>query len=903
MTPCRRGLFGLMPVLLFVLGNRTLIAETFQFRTPQVTIYELVTNAAPTNVAPALIAPQTEWIATRRQGTTNGLVELGRRLVLQLQNTNALPELIAGHSLEVLRVVGGNIFILQASDAWTAAWEAQRLADVPGVRASCPIMRRQADLDGPYAPAPTDTSFPFQWPLEHRMANGASAGVDLNVRAAWPYSTGQGVTVAVADTGVELNHPELVQNIVSAENYNFADQGTNAMPINRGSGGAHGTEVAGLIAAQMNNGRMVGVAPDAHLASWVVFDTNSLLAADDLLMDVYQYASNTVSVQNYSWGNVGLAQQGPSLLEQVGLSNAISAGRFGRGAIMVRAGGNDRTSYGNADDDGYPNDPRVITVAAVRLDGRVASYSEPGACVLVAAPSGDISSGFNGVMTTDLLGTDGYNQLSYCPPQSPDCPNKSYSDYVFDALGFSGTSAAAPHVAGVAALMLGANPNLGYRDVQQILILASRHFDLADPDLTTNGAGFVVSHNDGFGVPDAGAAVKLAKNWTNRLPQTNLTFTATNISAIPDDGLRVLITGSNIPTNLTSIRCLPSVGPQADTPTLTVPLVDFGYGTNLTGFDLTNRAALIQRYGGASAPTIQLAAQGGARFAIIYNFATNTSGSGPAGGDELAILGNTDFVPIPAVFIGHTDGEALKALFQTNASARAQIHLQSTNYVFAVTNTLTCEHVGLRVQTDHPLRGNLRITLVSPSGTRSVLQRLNLDSSPGPVDWTYYTTHCFFESSAGTWTADFSDEGAGNTGSVLSVSLMISGVPIVDQDHDGLDDAWENLHFPGHQLTDQGPKDDPDFDGYSNAREQLMGTDPTVPNDPLQLVLSKWSSTLSRLSWPGNSAYNYDLFEGESPAALVFRTNVPGHFPETEWFVPYTAVSNRFFQNRAIAAP
>jgi len=69
---------------------------------------------------------------------------------------------------------------------------------------------------------------------------------------------------------------------------------------------------------------------------------------------------------------------------------------------------------------------------------------------------------------------------------------------VFNATGFKGTSGSAPQIAGVVALVLGANPNLYVRDVRQILLLSARHFDLADPDLQTNGAGLRVSHNLGF---------------------------------------------------------------------------------------------------------------------------------------------------------------------------------------------------------------------------------------------------------------------------------------------------------------------------------------------------------------------------------------------------------------------
>jgi len=79
---------------------------------------------------------------------------------------------------------------------------------------------------------------------------------------------------------------------------------------------------------------------------------------------------------------------------------------------------------------------------------------------------------------------------------------------------------------------------------------------------------------------------------------------------------------------------------------------------------------------------------------------------------------------------------------------------------------------------------------------------------------------------------------------VQNVSLTIDGVLIVDADKDGLDDRREMQHFDS---LSQGPKDDPDLDGYSNMREQIMGTDPMVNNNvPLLLDLSRWSPTLAR---------------------------------------------------------
>ncbi len=878
-------------ILFFVIQVLSAAAETvrFQFREPQAKAYQIEKPALTALVA----TTNSVWLKGWPEAGPAQALELGHRLVLQVQQPAQLSQILAEPSLAVARVVAENIFILQAPNAWIAAQAAQRLAGRPEVLAGYPVMRRQVELNGAYAFKPNDPYFYTQWYLEHRDQQAVKYGPDLNVRAAWPLTRGQGVTVAVADLGVQLNHPELIARALGAPHFNFFDRTTNANPaiVSGPSSGswAHGTEVAGLIAAEGNNrAGMAGVAPEAQLASWVIFSTNGLLVSEEDLMDMYQFRSNVVSVQNHSWGNNAITLGGVSLLEQIGLSNALAFGRDGRGTIMVRSAGNKRRQGGNANDDGYPSDPRVITVGAVKPDGRVSSFSVPGSCILVAAPNGDED--LPGLFTTDLTGpAAGVNQINF--PTDP-----TLSDYVFSGLGFWGTSASAPQVSGVAALILSANGNLTYRDVQQILIHSARHFDLADPDLSTNAAGFRVSHNLGFGVPDAGRAVALARRWPNRPPLRTVTITATNRAAIPDDGLRLLITGAGVPAPLASIRTLPTLGPHADEPTAILPLVDAGLATNQLAVDLHGQAALIQRggqYGKTNyAEKIEFAAQAGAAFAVVYN---NSAGNENCpGGDALCPMGGTDFAPIPAVFIGQSDGEALRALLQQQVDIRGQIRLTSTHYSFAITNTLLCEHVGLRVKTDHPLRGDLRMTLVSPQGTRSILQRFNSDTNAGPSDWTYYSTHHFYEGSAGTWSFDISDEYAGATGSVQETSLTILGVEIVDADHDGLDDAWEMQHFNALSL---GPREDPDSDGYQNAREQIMGTDPLAADVPFQLDLSRWDGRLARLSWPGTTNRVYEVWAGTNAAVpLALVTNLPGQFPETEWFTPYTSPARQFFR-------
>jgi subtilisin-like proprotein convertase family protein len=245
----------------------------------------------------------------------------------------------------------------------------------------------------------------------------------------------------------------------------------------------------------------------------------------------------------------------------------------------------------------------------------------------------------------------------------------------------------------------------------------------------------------------------------------------------------------------------------------------------------------------------------------------------------------------------------LKALFETNNSALARLHLLSADKTFHVNSSLSCEFVGVRVRTDHPLRGDLRITLRSPAGTRSVLQHFNDDTNPGPTDWTYWTTHHFLESSGGDWVVSVSDEFGGNIGNILSVELIIRGTEITDTDRDGLDDTWELARL--HTLA-YGPKDDPDADGFSNAREQLMGTNPLVSDILTTPDLSRWGlfgSQMMRLSWASAPLYGYEVLGGSNVTSLSVITNMPGQFPETELFVPFSFATNAFFKINAHLAP
>jgi subtilisin family serine protease len=742
--------------------------------------------------------------------------------------------------------------------------------------------------------------------LEGRDLNGAPWKADLNIRGAWPITRGAGVTLAVVDLGVDLPHVELSDRAVGAPHYNFVENTLNGLPPDvpqpNSVSWAHGTAVAGLAVASLNVGRMAGAAPEAGLASWVIFEPDlnqgPLLVDDVTLGDMFQYANNLVAVQNHSWNRRGAALHPLTAAEQFGVNETVEVGRGGRGVVLVRSAGNERWLGANVNDDGYAQDPRIVAVAGVYDDGRAIESSEPGACVLVAAAAAFRTSGTpNGLLTTDLRGTRGINMINFFPP------DEDLSDYAFNSLGFAGTSAASPLVAGTVTLMLAANPELTVRDVQQILTLSARHFDLADPDLTTNAAGFVVSHNVGFGIPDAAHAVRLTQNWVNRPAATQVKQVSTTVLPVPDSGLGVEIAGGSAPVDWSPITGLPGTGPHPDDPTPWLPLKDLGTADPPITEDLSGYGALILRGAGPKGllvDQLQRVADAGAGFGILYNYPEGVGDTNSApGGDALTPLGGTDFLPMPVMFIGHTDGERLRAFAETHGAARARMRLDSVQQAFTVQTPLICEQVGVRLKTDHSLRGDLRITLMSPGGTRSVLQRFNGDLNPGPVDWTYWSTHHLGESSVGHWTLAVGDEFLGETGSVLESTLIIRGVPISDSDADGLDDLWETSHLGD---LSWGPRDDPDDDGYINAFEQLANQDPDAADFPFEVDLSRWNEAMIRLSWPGRPGLLYEVWSGSDPRALTLQAEVAPRIPETEWFVSGGTVGHQFFQVRAIPA-
>ena len=312
---------------------------------------------------------------------------------------------------------------------------------------------------------------------------------------AWNQVVATGVTISIVDEGVNYRHVDLQRAYNTAIDYDPRDVGNNdAAPDSSTQG--HGTEVAGVIAGDITNEiGTVGAAQGAAItASYIrygaLFDLNEL---DDILAHQQNY-----DVSNNSWGftsafadNFSTASFAASA---AGLETAVSAGRHGLGTVMVFAAGNGKvlTGQGNIGDDSnfhnLTNSRFTIAVGAHDVDGNIASFSSPGTNVLLTA--GGVS-----VLTTEGTAADSQS-----------------SAFV------SGTSFAAPQVSSAVALMLAANPDLGYRDVQEILVLSSASrvdgHSVENGYGAFNGGGLMFDREGGFGRLDAEAAVALARNWS-----------------------------------------------------------------------------------------------------------------------------------------------------------------------------------------------------------------------------------------------------------------------------------------------------------------------------------------------------------------------------------------------------
>ncbi len=356
------------------------------------------------------------------------------------------------------------------------------------------------DDDAPAAlKLPTDDMYGLQWYLHTTRAEQA-----------WAHVTGKGITVAVFDQGIDATNPDLKVNTNTA-------LGRVGLTLNLGGGPVlstdnHGTHVAGVIGAARDGLGLVGVAYNANLVS---IYTSSKYGPAYLteITNAFKYAAK-FDVLNNSWGYGNLLQSDTNwaFLDDArsaafapafaALKDLVTYGRGGLGTIVVQSAGNafdfgDDTNLHN-----FQNSRYVITVGATDYFGDASYFSTTGASILVAAPGGAGYGSYEGILTSDRTGLPGDNPGAF-----------AFSE---------GTSFSAPIVSGIVALMLEANPRLGYRDVQRILAYTAHQADVAAGEWESNGAhdwnggGLrydAILQSSGFGQVDALGAVRLALAW------------------------------------------------------------------------------------------------------------------------------------------------------------------------------------------------------------------------------------------------------------------------------------------------------------------------------------------------------------------------------------------------------
>ena len=469
--------------------------------------------------------------------------DLRRRVLITNRITLNLPE---GMTAQQLAVNTGltldsepdyapGLAVFTAADPLTALEKSQQLKE----RGDLTVVDLQTVTIKPGRAMPNDPLIANQWHLKFTGLSNTVTGSDLNLETAWKYGAsggvkGTGIRIGIIDDGVQVTHPDFAGNIDTANDKDWIQNDSDPSPVE--SDDDHGTAVAGVAAARGNNGTGVsGVAPEAMIVGLRL--SNSVVGSTDQTeAEAMAYKNDIIQIKNNSWGPAddGDLLEGPGPLTLAAFETAVTSGRGGKGTLIFWAGGNGRNNLieDQSNKDGYANSIYTFGIGAMDSRLRQAEYSESGANLVCVTPS-DGSTDSRGITTIDRSARDGY----------------STSDYTND---FGGTSSATPAASGVAALLLEKNPNLGWRDVKEILIRSAKKVLPTNSGWATNAAGFHFHHGYGAGLIDATAAVNLAATWSNLAAMTSGSVVAqTGLpQAIPDNSATGITRTFAAPANM-----------------------------------------------------------------------------------------------------------------------------------------------------------------------------------------------------------------------------------------------------------------------------------------------------------------------------------------------------------------
>jgi len=331
-----------------------------------------------------------------------------------------------------------------------------------------------------------DTHYNQQWGLH------GTAGI--KAPQAWTLSTGsQNIRIAYLDSGVDVNHPDLVGNLL--QGYNALTGALNgAFDVNDPEP-PHGTACIGIASGLANNS--IGIAGVAYNCRILPIVDGGNLTASNIIARAIRWARNNnadvISISNNYNSNNAL---------NAAIDSAASLGRSGLGCVIIAASGNGINGIGTTNV-GYPaNRNNVISVGATTNQGIRAQFSNFGSDLDVVAPGVDIYS-------TGIIGYSGYGTVI----------NNNANGVYFS--GFTGTSAATPHVSGIAALILSKYPTLTRAKVRQAIestcVKTHRYHAI------TNPTGYLYTNNPsvrpngewtssvGYGLVDAYEAIPRIK--------------------------------------------------------------------------------------------------------------------------------------------------------------------------------------------------------------------------------------------------------------------------------------------------------------------------------------------------------------------------------------------------------
>ncbi|KAJ6250176.1 s8 family serine peptidase [Anaeramoeba flamelloides] len=365
---------------------------------------------------------------------------------------------------------------------------------------------------------PSDPLFPDQFHLKNTGQFVGQTGVDVNVSPVWDMGYfGEDITIAIVDDGLYHDHEDLSSNFLMEGSWDYCLDKND--PVGT-SDDTHGTSCAGVAAATDEDGACgLGAAPKANLMGRRFLCEGTTYA--ELAEALSDESEGTIHVSSNSWGPMGCTEEdGCTYDEQSSvitdaIVDAVLNGRDGKGIVFVFAAGNEADDGGDINQYTYAKMAEVIGVAAINNDGGHSYYSNIGSAIVVSG----VSSGYNG--DNDYIGIRTTDRAS-----TTSCTED-----------FGGTSSACPLVAGVVALILEANPNLNYWQVQQILIETATRDNLPTDNWIQNSEGYYYHRHFGFGLVDASAAVESALEWD---AEPNFQMFETDLQTvnknIPDNG-------------------------------------------------------------------------------------------------------------------------------------------------------------------------------------------------------------------------------------------------------------------------------------------------------------------------------------------------------------------------------